>query len=372
MASGGLGVIPPLLGPLQNNGGPTFTHALQPGSPALNAGSNDLAVTSTDQRGAGFPRINFSTVDMGAAEYSAPPVIGSFGGAVSYTENAAPTRVATAATVTDSDSPNFFNGRLVARLTANAQSTDRLTIATLGQVSTSGNQVIFAGTTQIGTFSGGAGAAALTIVFNNQANANRVQAVLRNLAYQSISENPSASPRTLSVVLSDGDGGASALTKTINVVPVNDAPVLAPANGGTVGYPQNSAAVQLLGNATVTDPDSANFDGGRLIVRAIAGGNASNRLLIGSGFVFDGTNVKRVSDGLIVGTRNVDGGIGTTRLEITFNANATRAIVQQVVRGIFFRTVNGTSTAQRTIEFSLTDGDGGASNKVNKTVNVSN
>ena len=128
--------------------------------------------------------------------------------------------------------------------------------------------------------------------------------------------------------------------------------------------------MQLLGTATVTDPDSANFAGGKLIVRAIAGGNASNRLLIFNGFVFDGTNVKRVSDGLVVGTRNANGGMGTTRLEITFNANATSAIVQQVVRGIYFRTVNGTSTAQRTIEFSLTDGDGGASNKVNKTVNV--
>src|SRR5262249_53764702 len=28
----------PLLGPLQNNGGPTFTHALLPGSPAIDAG----------------------------------------------------------------------------------------------------------------------------------------------------------------------------------------------------------------------------------------------------------------------------------------------------------------------------------------------
>ena len=206
------------------------------------------AALTTDQRGAGFPRINFGIVDMGAAEYSARPVIGSFGGAVSYTENALPTRVATAATVTDSDSPNFANGRLVARLTANAQSTDRLTIVAFGQVSTSGNQVIFAGTTQIGTFSGGAGTNALTIVFNGASNANRVQAVLRSLAYQSISENPSASPRTLSVVLSDGDGGASALTKTINVVPVNDAPVLAPANGGTVGYPQNSCGGAASGH----------------------------------------------------------------------------------------------------------------------------
>jgi hypothetical protein len=40
--------INPRLGPLQNNGGPTFTHAVLAGSPALDAGTTALA---TDQRG---------------------------------------------------------------------------------------------------------------------------------------------------------------------------------------------------------------------------------------------------------------------------------------------------------------------------------
>src|SRR6266403_1742925 len=44
----------PMLGPLQNNGGPTLTHALLGGSPALDKGKN-LSSSSTDQRG--FPRI---------------------------------------------------------------------------------------------------------------------------------------------------------------------------------------------------------------------------------------------------------------------------------------------------------------------------
>jgi hypothetical protein len=53
----------PNLGPLQNNGGPTQTMALAPGSPAINTGVNTLAVDTsnnpltTDQRGTGFARI---------------------------------------------------------------------------------------------------------------------------------------------------------------------------------------------------------------------------------------------------------------------------------------------------------------------------
>ncbi|HVM48010.1 MAG TPA: choice-of-anchor Q domain-containing protein [Candidatus Acidoferrum sp.] len=40
----------PMLGPLQNNGGPTLTHAPMPGSPAIDQGKN-LASALTDQRG---------------------------------------------------------------------------------------------------------------------------------------------------------------------------------------------------------------------------------------------------------------------------------------------------------------------------------
>ncbi|HSP46245.1 MAG TPA: choice-of-anchor Q domain-containing protein, partial [Chthoniobacterales bacterium] len=47
--------LDPMLGPLQDNGGPTLTHALLPGSPAIDKGIGSDGVT-TDQRGPGFPR----------------------------------------------------------------------------------------------------------------------------------------------------------------------------------------------------------------------------------------------------------------------------------------------------------------------------
>ncbi|HET8897347.1 MAG TPA: IPTL-CTERM sorting domain-containing protein [Rhodanobacteraceae bacterium] len=57
----------PLLGPLQNNGGPTATHAPGAGSPAIDAGANPLAL-GTDQRGTGFPRVAAAAADIGAVE----------------------------------------------------------------------------------------------------------------------------------------------------------------------------------------------------------------------------------------------------------------------------------------------------------------
>lgn len=71
------------LGPLQDNGGSTLTHALLDGSPAINAGNNALVsadsfdldgdgntgeLTPFDQRGNGFFRIADGTVDIGAFE----------------------------------------------------------------------------------------------------------------------------------------------------------------------------------------------------------------------------------------------------------------------------------------------------------------
>jgi hypothetical protein len=60
--------IDPLLGPLQDNGGPTPTHALLAGSPAIDAGNNAYA-TDWDQRGPGYPRIVNGIIDIGAFEY---------------------------------------------------------------------------------------------------------------------------------------------------------------------------------------------------------------------------------------------------------------------------------------------------------------
>jgi predicted outer membrane repeat protein len=82
--SGGVGSdklnVNPQLGPLQNNGGPTLTMAINCTSPALDAGDNTIAPTS-DQRGE--PRITdgncdgTATIDIGAYEFQNdfPPTI---------------------------------------------------------------------------------------------------------------------------------------------------------------------------------------------------------------------------------------------------------------------------------------------------------
>ena len=88
--------VNPVLGPLQNNGGTTPTHALLFGSPAIDTGNNCVFLAScpsgvpsfallTDQRGAGFTRSadgngdSIQIVDIGAFEVQLAPTAAAVG-----------------------------------------------------------------------------------------------------------------------------------------------------------------------------------------------------------------------------------------------------------------------------------------------------
>ncbi len=71
----------PLLGPLQDNGGPTLTHALTAPSPAVDAGDDTICaappINNLDQRGVIRPYDGngdgVAVCDIGAFEYDGPP-----------------------------------------------------------------------------------------------------------------------------------------------------------------------------------------------------------------------------------------------------------------------------------------------------------
>jgi hypothetical protein len=81
--------IDPLLAPLADNGGPTQTHALLPGSPAIDAG--DPTSTTPDQRGVSRPQ--GAGVDVGAFELGPSPAFGSMGPGLAGTGGLTPALV---------------------------------------------------------------------------------------------------------------------------------------------------------------------------------------------------------------------------------------------------------------------------------------
>jgi len=86
----------PLLGPLQDNGGPTFTHELLPGSPGINAGNPGFTPPPFfDQRGPGFDRVVNSRVDIGSFEVQEPTLTPTPSVPPTVTPTATPTATVT-------------------------------------------------------------------------------------------------------------------------------------------------------------------------------------------------------------------------------------------------------------------------------------
>ena len=75
--------VDPMLASLADNGGPTQTHELLPGSPAINAGPNPLPAfpgNEFDQRGEGYARVVAGVVDIGAYEVQPIAITPNFTG----------------------------------------------------------------------------------------------------------------------------------------------------------------------------------------------------------------------------------------------------------------------------------------------------
>jgi len=175
----------------------------------------------------------------------------------------------------------------------------------------------------------------------------------------------------IKVVVNDGDGGSTGATKTLKVVAVEDKPVIQGFDT-PVTYTVGGSPVILDDNATVKDVDSSNFENGKLTVSLTGFAQNTDRLSIrnqgtGAGQIgITGANLITFG-GVVIGS--FTGGAQLVSLEVKFNANATAAAVQAVLRNIMFSvTTPNPSLQQRMVNASLRDGDGATSNVVSKAI----
>lgn len=163
-----------------------------------------------------------------------------------------------------------------------------------------------------------------------------------------------------------------AITSATLTIVDDDSPVGAPVidNFGTaVEFIENGAPSFVAGSAMITDSDSADFDTGALTLQYTSGGSADDRLAISNlGPVTTNVNNEVFYNATMVGT--IAGGIGTTPLVVTFNANATPDIAAAVLQGIAYSNVSDGPTATRTLSVQISDGDGQTSLAVTKDINV--
>ncbi|MEM7473566.1 MAG: DUF4347 domain-containing protein [Planctomycetota bacterium] len=159
---------------------------------------------------------------IGHAASNDPPVITLTPGVTTFTEGGAAVTVDSSAVFSDADSPtDLDSGSLTVTISAGGDTLDRIAIENqgtgTGQISISGSDVSYEGV-QIGSFSGGNSTTPLVVTLNSNSTPAAAQALMRSITFESLAVDPDTSPRTISMVMTDGDGGTSnAADKTIAV-----------------------------------------------------------------------------------------------------------------------------------------------------------
>jgi VCBS repeat-containing protein len=161
-------------------------------------------------------------------EVNVPPTIGNVGGPLVYVENAPPQAVFPSATVVDPNSADFDGGTLVATILSGGTPSDGLLIREGNGISLAGDTVIYdsGGPRLIGSYT--VDGWMLTVQLTSaEATLAAVQALVRSIAYENVSDNPTSSDRRILLSLSDGDGGNDLgdATQTVTIQPVNDPPL---------------------------------------------------------------------------------------------------------------------------------------------------
>jgi len=311
-----------------------------------------------------------STVSLTAV--NDPPVVGGvFGDSSSQVTAGAGAQDVTGlndATVSNADSADYSGGFLTVAqsggTTNGSWGLDGITATAGGDGTIAAGETIAIGGVAIGTvhaIDDGQGGNSLRVYFNANATSAAIETLLRALTYS----GPSGlGDRTFTLTLNDNDGTANggdqdaSGTFTIDVTP--NPPTIAGLNGDSVSAANGTAvAVDAGGNSSVTDADSANFNGGNLSVSRTSG-------LAGS-FSLDGTTATSGGDATIAGgeTIRVGGtdigtvttdGQGTNDLVITFNADATPALVTNLIRNLQFA---ATDAGAHTFDVTVTDAAAG-------------
>jgi hypothetical protein len=206
----------------------------------LNFNGTDTLVVSTNDNGntgAGGPKIDSDPVTINVAPVNDAPVV-TAGHTLNYTENQAATAIDSLIAVSDVDNTNLASATV--QITGNYVNGEDV----LGFTNQNGITGVF-------------NAATGTLTLTGSSSVANYQTALDSVTYVNTSDNPSGAARTVTIITNDGALNSVAVTDTINVTPVNDAPVVTA--GHTLNYTENQAATALDPAITVSDVDSANL-----------------------------------------------------------------------------------------------------------------
>jgi hypothetical protein len=180
-------------------------------------------------------------------------------------------------------------------------------------------------------------AATSTLTITGVASVAAYQAALRSVTFVTTGDDPSTARRTVRFTVTDGDLTSAAADTAVDVLPVNDAPVLG-GGGNSVTFNEDDPAVVLDPSLTVSDADSATL--------------ASATVTISAGLVTGEDRLEYTDGDGITGTYDPATGV------LSLTGTATKAEYQAALRRVRYRNTNTAtpSDAPRTVQFRVNDG----------------
>jgi VCBS repeat-containing protein len=188
----------------------------------------------------------------------------------------------------------------------------------------------------------------VVIELSGKSSIANYETLINSLTYQNSSDNPSTTPRGVTIVVTDADAHgtdnkAADHESQVTVIAVNDAPVLdlnGPAGGtaSTTSFTENGSALKVMPYMTINDPDSPNLKGATV---TFTNPQTDDNLYFAS------TNAK-----ITVTSATVDG-----KLVFTLIGDATQAEYNDVLKSLrFINTSDDPSAVNRVVTVTVNDG----------------
>jgi VCBS repeat-containing protein len=263
----------------------------------------DIEVSDFGDSNGANPLTSFDTLTIALLPVNDAPELSGSTSKLTYAESSGAQIVFSDLVFADRDSTNI-NGAVVSISNGFVRTEDRLSIA-----NAQGLNVLWDANTGVLTLSGVASSATY-------------QAVLRSITFEDISRSAVYADRTVSVRVSDSSLQSAPVSRVVQVIATNDAPIL---NAGSLtGYSENSPAVAIAPTLSISDIDSVNLSGASLRI------SSSYQL---------GEDILSVA-----GTGQIsvawDASTGTIRL----TGVASLAAYEQVLRQVSFQTLSENPT----------------------------
>ncbi|HET6786353.1 MAG TPA: hypothetical protein VFH49_00210, partial [Aquabacterium sp.] len=174
-----------------------------------------------------------------------------------------------------------------------------------------------------------------TLTLSGTASVADYQNALRSVIYRHAGNDPGSADRVIAFSVNDGGLDSLSATRTVHMVPINDAPVLT-MNIVSRVYEENTAPIQVAPTLTLVDPDNTQL--------------SSATVRIASAYAL-GEDVLLFTDAYgITGQWDVDQGL------LTLNGLASVEDYQLALRSVSYQNLSEAPDAQaRTLELQVSD-----------------